>query len=77
MNDSKTEKDAPPSPASADTYSGMRELHFSLTPSVLLCGAGGAILGAILSLWATQDFGIVAATVVVMGILSGLFGMFL
>jgi hypothetical protein len=38
---------------------------------------GGGILGAILSLWATTDVGVVGATVFVMAILSGIFGMFL
>jgi hypothetical protein len=77
MNDYKLAKDPATSGKEGDKYTGMREMQFSLTPSVLLCGAGGAILGAILSLWATNDIGIVAATVVVMGILSGIFGMFL
>jgi hypothetical protein len=61
-----------------DKYSGMRNLNFAFTPMVLLCGAGGAILGLILSLWAAgPEIGIVAATTIVMGILSGIFGMFL
>lgn len=61
-----------------DKYTGMRALKFELSPAVWLCGAGGAILGLILSLWgAGQNIGIVAATTFVMGILSGIFGMFL
>jgi hypothetical protein len=61
----------------ADKYTGMDSMKFELSPMVLLCGAGGAIVGAILALWGTSDFGIVAATTLVMGILSGIFGMFL
>jgi len=60
-----------------DKYTGMRELHLGLSPNVLLCALGGGILGAILSLWGTTDMGVVAATVIVMSILSGIFGMFL
>jgi hypothetical protein len=60
----------------ADKYTGMREMQFALTPNVMICAAAGGVLGAILAFWATSDMGVVAATVIVMSILSGIFGMF-
>jgi hypothetical protein len=60
----------------ADKYSGMREMQFSLTPNVLICAAGGLVLGLILAIWATSDIGIIIATVVVFTVLSGIFGTF-
>jgi hypothetical protein len=60
----------------ADKYSGMREMQFSLTPNVLMCAAGGLVLGLILAMWATSDIGIIIATVVVFTVLSGIFGTF-
>ena len=59
-----------------EKYTGMREMNFALTPNVLICGAAGAVLGAILAYWGTTDLGIVAATTIVFAILSGIFGMF-
>jgi hypothetical protein len=59
-----------------EKYTGMREMNFALTPNVLICGAAGAVLGAILAYWGTTDVGIVAATTIVFAILSGIFGMF-
>ncbi len=64
-------------PGHDDKYTGMRELNFSLTPYVYLCAAGGGVLGLILSMWATDQVGIIGATAFVMAVLSGLFGMFL
>ncbi|MFY9627774.1 MAG: hypothetical protein WAK03_06420 [Methylocystis sp.] len=60
----------------ADKYTGMREMQFALTPNVMICAVAGGVLGAILAFWATSDMGVVAATVIVMSILSGIFGMF-
>ncbi len=77
MSDYKLDKNRGLPEKEADKYTGMREMQFSLTPNVLLCAAGGGILGLILSLWATNEIGIVGATTIVMAILSGIFGMFL
>jgi hypothetical protein len=63
-------------PSSSDKYKGMRELNFGVGPYVIVCGVAGAVLGLILSMWATSEVGIIGATVVTFGILSGLFGMF-
>jgi hypothetical protein len=77
MSNYNLDKNADPTKKETDKYTGMRELHLGLSPNVLLCALGGGILGAILSLWATTDIGVVGATVIVMAILSGIFGMFL
>lgn len=77
MSNYNLDKNADLSKKEPDKYAGMRELHLGLSPAVLLCALGGGILGAILSLWGTSDIGVVAATVFVMAILSGIFGMFL
>jgi hypothetical protein len=60
-----------------DKYTGMRALKLGLSPTVILCAIGGAVLGLILALWSTSEIGIVAATVFIFAILSGIFGMFL
>jgi len=54
----------------------MRSFDFAITPNVLICGVAGTVLGVILAYWGTSDLGIVAATAIVFGILSGIFGMF-
>ncbi len=77
MDDYKLDKNADITAKPTDKYAGMREMQFSLTPNVLICAAGGGILGLILALWATGETGIVVATTIVMAILSGIFGMFL
>jgi hypothetical protein len=59
-----------------DKYTGMRSFDFAITPNVIICAAAGAVLGLILALWGTTEVGIVAATVIVFTILSGIFGMF-
>ncbi len=59
-----------------DKYTGMRDMNFALTPNVIICGAAGVVLGAILAYWGTSDLPIIAATSIVFGILSGIFGMF-
>jgi hypothetical protein len=59
-----------------DKYTGMRSFDFAVTPNVLICAGAGGVLGLILAMWATNDVGIVAASVVVFTVLSGIFGMF-
>jgi hypothetical protein len=59
-----------------DKYSGMRAFNFALTPNVLICAAAGSVLGLVLAMWGTSDVGIIVATVIVLTILSGIFGMF-
>ncbi len=61
-----------------DKYSGMRDFNFAITPNVLICGGAGAVLGLILAVWGAGpgEIGIIAATTIVMAILSGIFGMF-
>ncbi|MBI1868388.1 MAG: hypothetical protein HYS06_08870 [Methylocystis sp.] len=54
----------------------MNEIKFGLSPTVLICAAGGAALGLILAMWGTSDVGIIVSTVIVFAILSGIFGMF-
>lgn len=58
----------------------MNEIKFGLGPNVRICAAAGSVLGLVLALWAVgggaENIGIVAATVVVFTILSGIFGMF-
>jgi hypothetical protein len=60
----------------ADKYGGMVDFDLALTPSVIICAAAGAVLGLILAMWATSEIPIIAATVIVFGVLSGIFGMF-
>lgn len=64
-------------PGGHDKYTGMRELNTAVTTNVYLCAAGGGVLGLILSMWATDQVGIIGATSFVMAVLAGLFGMFL
>jgi len=59
-----------------DHYTGMAAIDFALTPSVLICGIAGAVLGLILAAWGTSDIPIIFATTIVFGVLSGIFGMF-
>ncbi len=59
-----------------DHYGGMAAMDFDLTPSVIICGVAGAVLGFILGMWATASIPITFATTIVFGVLSGIFGMF-
>jgi hypothetical protein len=59
-----------------DKYTGVVDFDFALTPSVFICAAAGAVLGLILSMWGTSDVSIIAATVIVFAVLSGIFGLF-
>jgi hypothetical protein len=53
-------------------------LKLGISPTVLICAAGGGMLGSILALWGVSDsIGIVAATSFVFAVMSGLFGCFL
>ena len=74
-NDSNNPK-SQPSKKEADKYGGVVEFDMSLTPSVIICGAAGAVLGAILAMWVTTEIPIVIATVIVFAVLSGIFGFF-
>jgi hypothetical protein len=70
-------KDDPPAPGKqADKYGGVVEFDMALTPSVLICGAAGAVLGLILAMWGTSEIPIILSTVVVFAVLSGIFGFF-
>ena len=60
----------------ADKYGGVVEFDMALTPSVIICGAAGAVLGAILAMWGTTEIPIIIATVIVFAVLSGIFGFF-
>ncbi len=59
-----------------DKYGGMVEFDMALTPSVIICGVAGAVLGAILALWGTTEVPIIIATAIVFAVLSGIFGFF-
>ncbi len=59
-----------------DKYGGMVEFDMTLTPSVIICGAAGAVLGLILAMWGTSEIPIILATVIVFAVLSGIFGFF-
>lgn len=54
----------------------MREINLGFGPNVLICGAAGAILGLVLAMWGGANIGIIVATVIVLAVLSGIFGMF-
>ncbi len=59
-----------------DKYGGMVGFDVELTPSVYICGAAGAVLGAILAYWGTSDLAIIIATTMTFAVLSGIFGLF-
>ncbi len=59
-----------------DKYGGIVEFDMTLTPSVLICGAAGAVLGAVLAMWGTTEIPIIIATMIVFAVLSGIFGFF-
>ena len=54
----------------------MKRLNLALTPNVLLYAAGGAVLGLILGIWMQAGIQSTIASVIVLTILSGFFGMF-
>ena len=60
----------------ADKYGGMVGFDLELTPSVYICGAAGAVLGAILAYWGTGDMAIIIATTITFAVRSGIFGLF-
>lgn len=57
-------------------YTGMRDFNFELNTNVYICAVAGAVLGAILAYWGTDQTEIVVASSFVFAILSGIFGMF-
>jgi hypothetical protein len=59
-----------------DRYSGIVGFDMELTPSVLICGAAGTLLGVILAMWGTSEIPIIIATAITFGVLSGIFGFF-
>ncbi|MEK4033957.1 hypothetical protein WOC76_14215 [Methylocystis sp. IM3] len=75
-HDDSRKNDSRTSGKDADKYGGMVEFDMALTPSVLICGAAGAVLGLILALWGTTEIPIIVATVIVFAVLSGIFGFF-
>jgi hypothetical protein len=74
-NDS-TKPDPHASGKERDKYGGVVEFDMAITPSVIICGAAGAVLGAILAMWGTTEIPIILATVIVFAVLSGIFGFF-
>jgi hypothetical protein len=74
--DNSHSKDPQISKKEADRYTGMAEIDFAMSPSVVVCGAAGAVLGFILAMWATSEVPIAFATTIVFGVLSGIFGLF-
>lgn len=77
MTQDDSNKRAPRAPEKeVDHYTGMAAMDFDLTPSVIICGVAGAVLGLILAMWATSEIPIIFATTIVFGVLSGIFGMF-
>ncbi len=71
-----SKKDFRTSKKEPDKYGGVVDFDMALTPSVIICGAAGAVLGAILALWVTTEVPIIIATVIVFAVLSGIFGFF-
>ena len=57
-------------------YTGMRDFNFELNANVYICAVAGAVLGAVLAYWGTDQIEIIAASSIVFCILSGIFGMF-
>ena len=57
-------------------YTGMRDFEFALSANVYICAVAGAVLGAILAYWGTDQTEIIVASTIVFSILSGIFGMF-
>lgn len=59
-----------------DKYTGMREFEFALSANVYICAVAGAVLGAVLAYWLTDQIEIIVAASIVFSVLSGIFGMF-
>jgi hypothetical protein len=77
MTQDDSSKRGPEAPGKeTDKYTGMSQMDFDLSPSVLICGAAGAVLGLILAAWGTSEIPIIIATTIVFGVLSGIFGLF-
>ncbi len=75
-HDDPSKTDRRTSERGADKYGGMVEFDMAMTPSVIICGVAGAVLGAILAMWGTTEIPIIFATVIVFAVLSGIFGFF-
>jgi hypothetical protein len=75
-NTNPNKGDPPASGKQADKYGGVVEFDVTLTPSVIICGVAGAVLGLILAMWVTTEIPIIVSTVVVFAVLSGIFGFF-
>jgi len=54
----------------------MNEIKLGLGPNVLIWSAAGAVLGLIFGIRIGADPGITAASMIVLTVLSGIFGMF-
>lgn len=65
-----------PNSENPNKYTGMRDFEFALSTNVYICALAGAILGAVLAYWGTDQIEIIAASSIVFCILSGIFGMF-
>jgi hypothetical protein len=76
MTQDSNKKPPPSQRKDSDKYGGVVEFDVAMTPSVIICGAAGAILGLILALWVTTEIPIILSTVIVFGVLSGIFGFF-
>jgi hypothetical protein len=77
MADNHQNKDNPrTSGKEADKYGGMVAFDMDLSPSVIICGAAGAILGLTLAMWVTSEVPIIIAAVIVFAVLSSIFGFF-
>lgn len=55
----------------------MNEMKIGLTPTVILCFIGGAILGLILGLWTGLGPGAVFASTVTLAIIAAIGGTFI
>lgn len=75
-HDDPSKTDRRTSERGTDKYGGMVEFDMAMTPSVIICGVAGAVLGAILAMWGTTEIPIILATVIVFAVLSGIFGFF-
>ncbi len=55
----------------------VKEMNLTLRPILVMCTLGGGVLGAILALWGTDNYQIVASTAFVFAVLTGLFSTFI
>jgi len=76
MTQDDSKKGPPGDPNKVDHYKGMVPFDLTLTPSVIICAAAGAVLGFVLASWGTSEIPIIIATTVCFAVLSALFGLF-